>query len=36
LSILSPELIQVTPSTRIGFFKEEGPAKLSNIAIEIT
>ena len=27
---------QVTPSTRIGFFNEEGPAKLSNIAIGIT
>ena len=27
---------QVTPLTRIGFFNEEGPAKLSNIAIEIT
>lgn len=26
---------QVTPSTRVGFFNEEGPAKLSNIAIDI-
>ncbi|MFZ3114486.1 MAG: hypothetical protein WA121_02655 [Syntrophales bacterium] len=26
---------QVTPSTRVGFFNEEGPAKLSNIAVDI-
>lgn len=26
---------QVTPSTRVGFFNEEGPVKLSNIAIDI-
>jgi hypothetical protein len=26
---------QVSPSTRVGFFNEEGPAKLSNIAIDI-